>query len=96
MALLLGASTGTKVSRYESFGRHPSVLTVFAYEIILNQPARELFAGTYESVRRDVQLRAARLIKNLAPQSADPEISRKVELLRAIVGNQPGATHQTS
>jgi transcriptional regulator with XRE-family HTH domain len=91
VALLLGASSGTKVSRYESLRRSPSVITVFAYEIIFNKPARDLFAGTYDAVRRDVHERAGRLIKTLEPQAKNPRTARKLQLLRTIVESKPNA-----
>ena len=36
--MLLGAVSGTKVSRYENFTRMPGAITVFAFEIVFNQP----------------------------------------------------------
>jgi transcriptional regulator with XRE-family HTH domain len=93
IALLLGASSDTKVSRYESFRRDPGVITVFAYEIIFNKPASELFAGTYEAVRRDVNKRAAQLIKTLEPRAKHPGTARKLELLRTIVESKPNAAN---
>jgi len=85
IAQLLGASSGTKVSRYESFRRCPSVITVFAYEVIFNQPARELFAGFYDGVHQEVRQRAERLAKALAERDTDPETVRKLVFLRRIV-----------
>ena len=85
VARLLGATTGTKVSRYENFKRQPAVITVFAYEIIFNRPVRDLFAGTYATVCRDVRARAARLVKTLVTDSPNPRVARKIELLRTIV-----------
>jgi hypothetical protein len=73
------------VSRYESFKRQPSVPTTFAYEIIFNEPIRDLFAGYYESVRRDIRGRAARLLKTLGTTPPDHRTSRKLNLLRGIV-----------
>ena len=85
---LLGASSGTKVSRYESFSRHPALIAVFAYEIIFNTPVRELFAGTYDSVRRDVRERAAHLLKAIGPDAGNPRTVRKLDALRRIVESQ--------
>ena len=93
IALLLGASSDTKVSRYESFRRNPGVITVFAYEIIFNRPARELFAGTYDAVRRDVHERAGRLIKTLEPKAKHRRTARKLQLLRTIVESKPNAAN---
>lgn len=91
LALLLGASSDTKVSRYESFRRSPSVTAVFAYEIIFNTPARDLFAGSYDAVRGDIRERAGRLIKLLEPDAKNPRTLRKLQLLRTIVGSPQNA-----
>ena len=87
LAMLLGAATGTKVSRYENFSRMPAVSTVWAYEAVFDTPALELFAGNYRTIRRAVQTRAKRLLKNLESQSpaAQARIARKLALLRSIV-----------
>lgn len=90
--MLLGASTGTKVSRYENFSRMPAVETIFAFEIVFHQPASELFAGSYGVVRQAVLKRAEALLKRLTANSAgDPpaRIARKLELLRSIVEPKP-------
>jgi hypothetical protein len=94
--MLLGAASGAKASRYENFTRMPSALTVFACEVIFNQPASELFAGSYEPIRAAVQKRARRLLKKLNAVSGDqsPKISRKLELLRAIVEAKPNAAQR--
>jgi transcriptional regulator with XRE-family HTH domain len=87
VAKLLGVASGTKVSRYENFVRMPSVLTVFACEIVFNQPASELFAGSYEIIRLAVQERARQLLDKLneRPNKPSKNICRKLELLHAIV-----------
>jgi transcriptional regulator with XRE-family HTH domain len=85
IALLLGATSGTKVSRYETFTRLPSISTVFAYEVIFGAAARDLFAGAYQDVRCAVVSRAKLLMESLNHESADPEILRKVQFLRSIV-----------
>jgi transcriptional regulator with XRE-family HTH domain len=88
VAALLGAASGTKVSRYENFARRPAATTVFALEIIFNEPANKLFAGAYEEVRLAVRARAELLVKELAkktPKSRALRTVRKLEFLRAIV-----------
>ena len=65
---------------------------IFAFEIIFNQPARELFAGNYEAVRRNVQTRAKRLAQALAAEAGDRTTARKLILLRGIVDYNEGLT----
>jgi transcriptional regulator with XRE-family HTH domain len=61
VAFLVGTSGGAKVSRYERARRVPSLETAFAYEALFGVPARELFAGVYETVERGLRGRAQRL-----------------------------------
>ena len=91
VAILLGAVSGTKVSRYENFARMPGALTVFAFEIVFNQPASELFAGSYQAVRLAVQGRARRMVKrlNAGPDAQSTKTLRKLELLHAILEPKP-------
>ena len=94
--MLLGAVSGTKVSRYENFTRMPAVETIFAYEIVFNQPASEHFAGVYQAIRTTLQHRARRLLKKLAVDAAgkpNARIARKLELLRAIVESDPAGSN---
>jgi transcriptional regulator with XRE-family HTH domain len=92
VAALLGAASGDKVSLHEKFARKPAVNAVFAYEIIFNRPARELFAGDYEEVRLAVRSRAERLAKRLREETPEPQpllVARKLELLRAVTESKP-------
>jgi transcriptional regulator with XRE-family HTH domain len=91
VAMLLGAVSGTKVSRYENFTRMPGTLTILAFEIIFNQPASELFAGSYDAVRLAVQERARRMMKRAIAQPGKHagKTFRKLDLLRAIVEAKP-------
>ena len=94
VAALLGASSGTKVSLHENFARRPALNAAFAYEIIFNRPARELFAGDYEEVRLAVRSRAELLAKRLRDETREPRslrVARKLELLRAITESKPSA-----
>lgn len=73
LARLLGATSGTKVSRYERFARTPSLETVFACEVIFGVPASILFAGLFEDVKRATLRRAEGRLADLA---GDPETDR--------------------
>jgi len=61
LAYLLGASTGVKVSRYESGSRTPSLETGLAYEAALGVPVCQLFRGRYEEIAEQVARRRQRL-----------------------------------
>lgn len=94
--MLLGAASGTKVSRYENFTRMPAVQTIFAYEVVFNQPARELFAGNYQAIRLAVRARARRMVKQLSarPDAQTERTFRKLELLRSIVESIPNSARR--
>jgi transcriptional regulator with XRE-family HTH domain len=61
LAYLLGASTGVKVSRYESGTRTPSLETGLAYEAALGVPVCTLFRGRCEEIAEEVARRRRRL-----------------------------------
>jgi hypothetical protein len=73
----------------------PSVRTVFAYELIFDRPASELFAGIYDETRLALRPRAKLLLERLiavAPDKRKSRAIRKLELLRAIVDSKPSST----
>ena len=93
MAFLLGMKTSPHVSRYEHFRTLPSLKTAFAFEVIFRVPAKELFAGVYGEVEREIAARAALLAKDAAlePKRFSPAA---LQVLRAIAGTQaPGGEH---
>ncbi len=53
-----GMDKGGKVSRDESQARTPTLETALAYEAIYGKSVRELFAGLYEEVAKEVSARA--------------------------------------
>jgi transcriptional regulator with XRE-family HTH domain len=61
LAYLLGASTGVKVSRYESGNRTPSLETGLAYEAALGVPVCALFRGRCEEIAEQVAKRRRKL-----------------------------------
>ena len=61
LAYLLGASTGVKVSRYESGSRTPSLETGLAYEAALGVPVCQLFRGRCEEIAEEVRKRRQKL-----------------------------------
>jgi transcriptional regulator with XRE-family HTH domain len=90
VAFLLGCKNGSKVSRYENFSRQPTPETMFAFEIIFRVPVRELFAGTYHKVERDVLRRAQLLVRKTPAVNPDRITSRKLQALRTISGLETG------
>lgn len=85
MAFLLGTASGTRVSRYERFGRQPGLPTALAYEVVFAVPQRQLFGGLYECAEHEVRARAGDLIKRLEAEKVDPRTRLKLTVLRRIV-----------
>jgi transcriptional regulator with XRE-family HTH domain len=55
---LKGADKGIKVCRDEKLVREPNLQMALAYEAIYGKPVRELFAGLYEQIEKEVSERA--------------------------------------
>jgi transcriptional regulator with XRE-family HTH domain len=53
-----GMDKQNKVSRDESYSRVPTLESALAYEAIYGKPIRELFAGLYEPIAKEVSSRA--------------------------------------
>src|SRR6266851_431091 len=60
-AYLLGCKDGAQVSRYERRRHMPPLRTALAFQAALGTPLSELYAGTYESVAKQVTVRAQSL-----------------------------------
>lgn len=84
VAQLLGATSPTKVSRFEHFRRQPTLETAFAYSAIFRVPVRALFAGTQQRVERVSRRRLRALAKRLAKNS-DRRSAQKFAALRRVI-----------
>ena len=84
VAFLLGAQSGSKVSRYEKFAREPSLATALAFEAIFQKPASELFAGLYQKVDGEVAGRAKALAHRTVYQKPTRENAHKRQTLASI------------
>ncbi len=85
VSFLLGCHGEAKVSRYERSGRIPDLKTIFAYEVIFQKPARELFAGIYERAERETLRRVRQLVSRLRKRQESPILARMIADLRALV-----------
>ena len=66
VAMLLGSSDQTRISRYELNKRRPNIDVVLALEIILGVSARTLFAGRFAALEGTIRKRATRLPATVA------------------------------
>ena len=84
VAFLLGLESGADVSRHEQNRRVPSLDAALAYELILGQPAGELFAGRLGRLRRRISLRAGLLADRLRAGGASGDVAARIEALTRI------------
>ena len=85
VAFLLGVKgedRGVKVCRDERFAREPSLATALAYEVIYQSPVRELIAGMYEQIEREVAARA-----NILRLRKDPTTGERAAYRRQVFAN---------
>jgi transcriptional regulator with XRE-family HTH domain len=96
VAFLLGCGSGTKLSRYECFGRTPALETALACAIVYGAPCREVFAGMWEKAEKDIKHRAQLLTRKIEKSQPEPIMLRKLEALRAISSGSAPAPAQSS
>ena len=70
------------MSRDESLAREPSLQTALAYQIIYGTPVRELFAGLYEQVEREVMERA-KILRHRNSTKQNPKLQQIITNLIA-------------
>jgi transcriptional regulator with XRE-family HTH domain len=86
MAFLLGTQSETKVCRYERFIREPSLEAALAYEVIFQRPIKELFAGRYREIERQVAARAKVMTYRTALRKETAQATRKRGWLTSLAG----------
>lgn len=65
VAFLLGARSGSRVSRHERFERRPTLEVALAYEAIFRTPVAELFTGLKHEVTQFTLARATELLDSI-------------------------------
>jgi transcriptional regulator with XRE-family HTH domain len=85
IAFLLGVESGTTMCRYERFSRQPWLETALAFEAIFQKPVRELFAGLYQKIHKEVAGRAKTLAARPERGKANRRTARKREAIAGIV-----------
>lgn len=84
VAYLLGCRNGAQVSRYERRRHMPPLRTALAFQAALDTPLSELYAGTYQSISKQVTARAQTLNVELqarTPKRGQSLISYKMQWL---------------
>ena len=94
VAFLMGVESGAKVCRYERFARVPNLRTAFAYEVIFDTPASELFGGCYQQIEKQVTQRAIRLLRRITKNRSIHGESKNARFLLSMVpDSRPTKAH---
>ncbi len=85
VAFLLGAFTGTRVSRHETGACVPPLEVVLAYEIIFGTGVAEIYGDEMFPIAAEVRKRAKRLRDSLAHRRRDARREEKRDALKAVI-----------
>src|SRR6266849_5104917 len=89
LAFLIGAKSGTIVSRIEGVRRTPSLSATFALAIVFGAEPPELFPGLFSQIHEDVLRRASELYEEL--QGNPSKTTRvKLDFLEAVLSRLEG------
>ena len=91
VAFLLGVKgedRGVKVCRDERLAREPSLATALAYEVIYQRPVRELFAGVYDQIEREVAARAS-ILRLRKDRTAGDRAAYRRQVFANLAARQP-------
>lgn len=84
VAFLLGSSSGANISRYERLSIQPKLETALAYEAIFQIPVRDLFAGLYQKVEREIMERLRLLTEKVSDAKLNHVTAHKLTVLRSL------------
>ena len=84
LARLLGAKSGTQVSRYERLQRKPTLDTAFACQVIFGEMPHALLPKLFSEVEEGVMRQAYQLYHSLDGSTSKTE-RRKRELLSSML-----------
>lgn len=87
LAYLLGENEdGTVISRHELSRAMPDLRTALLYEAIYGTPVRELFAGVYHEVERELRIRAGKLLLEARRERVTRDNVARVDYLARLAG----------
>ena len=85
VAFLLGAFTGSRVSRHETGACTPPLAVALAYEVIFGADVAVIYEDELLEIARDVRKRARTLHESLAHRLNDPLRKEKQAALEQII-----------
>lgn len=84
VAFLLNHHNAQIISRYERDIQIPDLKDAFAFEVIFDVPAGDIFEGMYREIETTTQNRAYLLTKKIELNLPTPTIDQKLRRIRAI------------
>ena len=87
VAFLLGAMSGSTVSRHERTRRLPVLRTALMYEFILDATVRDLYEGVFREAQVQVRERARGLYASLKKQPQTAERDHKLIVLQRLLAD---------
>lgn len=85
LAFLLGQKTAGTISRYESFGRNPTLKSAVLLEVALGTPLTRLVPIFYEEARERIVRQAEALLAHLDSRRDSPLIRTRTHRIRKLV-----------
>ena len=85
VAFLIGAMSGSTVSRHERTRRLPILRTALMYEVVLDAAVSELYRGLFHEARVLVRNRARGLRASLEKQRQTAARDRKIAILQRLL-----------
>ena len=96
VAFLLGAFTGTRVSRHETGACAPPLEVALAYEVIFDVAIAEVFEDDLVRIAARTRKRAHTLHQSLAHRLHDPLRNEKRAALKRIISRCSSIQHATN
>lgn len=96
VAFLLGAFTGTRVSRHETGVCAPPLDVALAYEVIFDVAIAEVYDDERARIAAEIGKRAKKLRESLAHRIHDPLREEKRAALKRIISRCSSLQHATT
>lgn len=85
IAILIGASSPSQISRYEGRARNPDLKAAIAYSILFEVPMSVLFPELFREINRHINVRAKYLEGELAATESALHQKYRLEVLSKLI-----------
>jgi DNA-binding XRE family transcriptional regulator len=84
LGIILGYSGKNSIYKHESFNSVPPLLMAFAYEVLFQEPASEMFPGIWETVEDAIEQSIANFESSLQEQLKLSKGSKRAQIERKL------------